>query len=359
MHSNVQLLILITSLSLISCGSNSNQVEFRENQQRPTSNKSTQPSPTPTQARLSKTWKLKYVTQCKETPAEECVGKYGFIAKSDGTFQIGPGPDGQIIQGELTADEISQIQKQLSRIQPTSSPQSRTSPRPSLDRDPNSGPDPSPSSNPSPSVDLNPGPSANPSPRPSGRLNPPSSERCIFEVTSPQESTVELNYQNSQPIRITHGSDQFCYRSVSESLAHEIDSFVSELITKYHPSRFPNECINACKALHDFYQTLRKCEKDSDCAYIGDDFLPLRPGEFPDLVIDDCSYIQPLLYADHFSAVSNQLDLILLHDVAIQACRQDEKRSGCQKVKKLNPSQSLLSCIKGKCITHPFKSRNL
>jgi hypothetical protein len=320
MSAKVKLFTLMISLILASCGSNSNQTENQDTHQNPDTKKPAQPTLELARPRPQRTWKLTYSSKCKKAPNEECIGAYGFTAKSDGTFQIGPGPDGQILTGDLSDEEVAEIRDQLTHI-PLPDTQHRTSRNPSLNRDTDTS----------------------------------STEKCVHGELSSIDRTIEINYQSAPIIRIQTDFDQFCFRSVPEDSAHEIEKIATNIINKYHPSKFPNECINASNSFEDYYKKIQICEKDSDCTYIGSNFLPITLEESQDFIADDCSFIKPLIVANHFGAVSNQLELLTLHDLASQVCRNEEKRMGCKEVKRLKPVKISPLCIKSRCVVHPLK----
>jgi hypothetical protein len=50
-------------------------------------------------------WRFKYVSRCATAPAEKCNGAYGFAVNDEGGYEIGPGPDGQVLSGVIALDE--------------------------------------------------------------------------------------------------------------------------------------------------------------------------------------------------------------------------------------------------------------
>src|SRR6516225_879641 len=48
-------------------------------------------------------------TRCEAMRPDRCLGFYGFSVASDGKFKVGPSPNGSIIEGSVTADELTTL----------------------------------------------------------------------------------------------------------------------------------------------------------------------------------------------------------------------------------------------------------
>jgi hypothetical protein len=54
-------------------------------------------------------WSLSFRAPCTSASPETCAGAYGFRVLSDGTFRIGPGPHGELLEGWLSGDDLRDL----------------------------------------------------------------------------------------------------------------------------------------------------------------------------------------------------------------------------------------------------------
>jgi hypothetical protein len=246
-------------------------------------------------------WSLKIQSDCPQDKKDTCIGAYGFSVNSKGEFKVGPGPDGQIVDGELSSDEVKNISVQLLEA---------------------------------------------------GTGGP---ETCVPNTEEPStDSSIEVNQERGSKFKIRFVKNELCYSSLKPEEALKLSKEAQKIMKKYHPDRFPNECINAAQSLQKFYDTIKECEKDYECSYLDDDFLPLASEQIENFTIDDCTFIKPLITANSFSAVTNQLKLLTMRHLAKEVCAKEPKRKSCDEPKKLKPIKMAPLCVKGRCSVHPF-----
>src|SRR5437660_1088978 len=48
-------------------------------------------------------------TTCEALAPPSCVGAFGFTVRRDGTFVVGPAPDGSVVSGSIPASDLARI----------------------------------------------------------------------------------------------------------------------------------------------------------------------------------------------------------------------------------------------------------
>jgi hypothetical protein len=64
------------------------------------------PPPSVEQPQSSIHWKIQWTSQCAGLRKEDCLGGYGFSVDSNGTYEVGPGPQGQLLTGKLSEEDL-------------------------------------------------------------------------------------------------------------------------------------------------------------------------------------------------------------------------------------------------------------
>ena len=101
-------------------------------------------------------------------------------------------------------------------------------------------------------------------------------------------------------------------------------------------------------SLKEKYESVSHCQKDADCAYLGDDFAPWTPASGPRVVIDDCSWVPVLPVGNVFECVASQLELLMKRDLVRQVCAAALPRV-CGTVSGLEPGSGQPVCDRGFC----------
>ncbi len=234
-------------------------------------------------------WKLRYSTQCPTTtPVEKCKAAYGFSIYANGKFEIGPGPKKEWVSGRVGVAEFETVNDAVLLILS----------RQSEDRLP---------------------------------------ENC-------GEDTKDSAVLTSR----TGGNAKLCLNS-SNHENKALKTALKNLVAKYYPETFPNPCVDAMLNLEKVYDSYRECKKDSDCAYVNEKDLPVDLREAPAIVVDDCTYIQPLLVANKRSVETNPLGLLMEREITIATCAKDLKRAYCHDSVLLGPVSGAPACAQGVC----------
>jgi hypothetical protein len=278
----------------------------------PSHHQEVQPHPertTPPSAYLPVTWKIKFAAQCNESETQpKCTGAYGFSVSSSGNFIVGPGPQGQTTDGSINAEEMKSLKKLIADIQ-------------------------------------------------SHLIQPSISETnpdCSPHLNAGDPSVLELNYRDAHHVTIKKSKTDICFNSINASEAKSLSDAVEGLLKKYYPTPFPDDCINASQSLEKLYKSMKTCEKNSDCTYIDDNFLPLDTSSIDEFIADDCSFIKPIVVANSFSAVTNQLHLLTSRELAVEVCGKEKKRASCLQPKVVKSKQIDPVCHRGVCTVSPL-----
>lgn len=269
-------------------------------------NGNTSPVPHETPPATTSNWTFQFISKCPTLSSEKCVGSYGFTLKSNGTYQIGPGPNGETLTGPITADELKNLTSLLISL-----------------------------------------------PSKEALEDVKGKENC---VPAPQLETTDLiqfNLSDKEIGKIHSSKAELCYTSFSQTIAVQLEGLIHGLAIKYYPEIFPNPCIDATIDLNRFYDSLRFCITDRDCAYIGNDYLPLSSLANAKFITNDCSYIKPILVANSFSAVVNQLKLLTIREIALQLCGTQIVPYICSPNRIIDFCGRPPLCLQGRCQINP------
>jgi hypothetical protein len=185
----------------------------------------------------------------------------------------------------------------------------------------------------------------------------PSGERLSGSLTSQEllSLTETLSRAGSSAKECGKGASVFLNRVPFCDNERSLHDALYRLATRYSPAEFPNPCIDAGMALDTLYESMRRCDQDSDCVYVGDDFLPLREDSGDEVVTDDCTYLRPMLVGNSFLAVTNQLELLMKRDIARKVCGSELARTSCGDPQTIDVRQGAPSCVDGVCRLERFK----
>lgn len=305
-------------LSIVSCGpasplphetsqtrsnnSNTNKPHVNAYPTRPSgpSNPSDSSQPSNSSTTHLPSWKLAYKSQCTEKSPELCPGAYGFEIKSNGTFKVGPAPNGESYSGELDQEELTTLKQQLNRL------------------------------------DL------------STETTAPF-QICDSDFTQPAKERVDLFQANSSFSLIELSDSKLCFNKFTSENARRFLNNIHDLLSKYHPERFPNDCTQATRALKNLYSEVSDCIRDDECSYLNENYYPI-PFERVDFITsDECSFVKPLQVANYFSAVSNQLNLLTLRDAVREACGKEDYKRSCKRYGGYRERAGTPICHRGRC----------
>ncbi|MDR3607189.1 MAG: hypothetical protein P4M08_07405 [Oligoflexia bacterium] len=270
------------------------------------------PSPSPSPSPSSALWTAEFTAHC--TPGASltnCPGGYGFRVQNDGFYLIGPGPAGQRVSGQLGDADLQRMKELL--LRQDSHGRGQCEP-----------------------------------PKPGGH----DSERDEHDSAQGEHGSAQGEHGSAQGENDSELGETVVLRqsgSARSSCNPELLEEVRSLVSRYYPESFPNPCVDANAELEKFYDQALSCSRDADCAYLGGNYLPLdtaSAGSDP-LIVDDCSFVSPLLVANTFKAVELQRDLILKREWVESGCT--EKKPSCEKSRSWTPSSGHPACIDHQC----------
>jgi len=245
-------------------------------------------------------WTLSLFSKCQEgvTP-DQCVGAYGYSILTDGTFQVGPGPKGELRTGKLTPDELNSIAAAFG---------------PGLD---------------------------------TSTLGTLSHDTTDATETS---DTVTLTWGTSEPNLVvkSEGTD-LSYQTKSAAIAKAVLSAIRNLAVKYYALPFPDACTDGAVTVAALFSSMRVCEKNSDCIFVSDSFDPIDATSGVKITTDDCSLVQPLAIANGSLVQSNKNKLQDAISQVQAACGANYARPNCTNIAELQLTGAPPVCLQGVC----------
>ena len=133
-------------------------------------------------------WSVHIVSKCSPEDLEKCPGLHGLLLSGDGTYAVGPGPQGEKLNGNMDAADLQKLNEEL-RL--------RTSPsRVSLE--------------------------------------------CARGQYDGVDEMMEIHFPDSSLGHIRKTKKELCYSSMSRKEAKHLRELLSNLTSKYYPASFPN-----------------------------------------------------------------------------------------------------------------------
>lgn len=268
---------------------------FSSNNSQPVS----QPAPD-----TSPVWMLSYQVK-SDTAPEQSVAYYGFSVKADGSYQVGPGPQGQVQNGKIDADELQAL---LVAITP----------------------------------ELN-----NPA------LSASSAEACDDLDQDQGEITITLTQHHKTAVLVHASGTQFCHRTTSSDQANNVQNAIDTLAQKYYATPFPDVCIEAADAVTALYPSVQGCSTDADCFYVDKDFNVIPPSSLQYVYTDNCSRVTPLIVANATALLAHQSALTSALSNAQDVCGYRMVREDCTGITGFNSTQAPPLCNRGVCEVNP------
>ena len=252
----------------------------------------------------SPAWKLSMNSQC-DTDQTQCVGAYGFSLLANGTYQVGPGPAGQVITGKLTDEEFATLETALDSVLKPSFP-----------------------------IDI---------PEASGQ------ETCAPNTAVAGKESITFNRRGQDTQILRASGTEFCFRNVTLEQADTLHKTVRALAKTYYLLPFPDACADAQGELQALYTSVAACAADSDCAYADTSFMPVAQGEMQFIVTDDCSTQGALAAANRNDLLYRQGELIQARNQARNICGARFVRAGCSQVTGFQSTLASPLCVDGAC----------
>lgn len=256
-------------------------------------------------------WKLTLKSSCT-TSAAGCRNGYGFTVAADGSYQVGPGPEGQLLKGTLNPEESLALEEALHSVLNKVLPE----------------------------------------------VEAP--ETCEIPATASSDTDqLTLNRLGRELQLARQDEKEFCFRSVSKEEAQALHKAIAVLSQQYYPVPFPDACTDAVAALEALYAPLRTCSTDADCAYVDHaSFTVLGTvlGDGPNaaVVTDSCTIAPPLVVAHRELADAARDSLLTARAKARAACGQRMSRTQCTGIRGFYTQEGAPTCSAAKtCQVNP------
>jgi hypothetical protein len=244
----------------------------------------------------SQAWKLTLKSKCPaSTDATQCTAAYGFTANADGSYIVGPGPQGQVAQGRLSEDEFKSVTDAMASIKADGA------------------------------------------------------ESCSQSDAVDSDDSIVLTQGRSQHTVYHRANTDFCFRATSAEDAESVHQLMVQLAQEYYPNPFPDACMDAATKFENSYAALQSCNHDSDCAYLSDSFEPIAADNAQFVVTDDCTKLHPL-YVGNAAAVAVHMTQIQKGASDVRAaCGNNMVRNGCSQVIGFQSSDVAPVCAQHVC----------
>lgn len=244
--------------------------------------------PSTTQQPSELAWKISLLSHCDEnTGSEECVGHYGFSVAADGTYHVGPGPQGQELSGKVSDDELAPIASFIATANTDTSGASSSS-------------------------------LAETCKEPAAPTDAADSTATATTSTSEDSITVSKHGHQHSLVRTT--ATQFCYQSLKVETAESLHHALAALAKKYYTLPFPDACADAIAEVHLLYPSVQKCTVATDCAYFNESLEPVTMGTSEWVITDACSKMNALYVGNVATVTERKANLIAAMENARAVC---------------------------------------
>lgn len=250
-------------------------------------------------------WKLKLVSQPAASTGsiDQWKAGYGFTVTDEGKYEVGPGPQGEILAGELEDEEFKPIQDLVGKTFNAALTESVANTH---------------------CVDQSGGNAA---------------DRLLL-VERGEEREV-LHTDAAHLCISTQGSPD------DLSAIHKA---MGDLASKYYPLPFPSDCVRAVIGVEALYDPLRSCNTNSDCVYVDHaSYTTVATGEEQAIVTDACTLLRPLVTANAEKVAESQEALLDAREKARATCGESMDRPACSGARGFYSSEAAPACVAGTC----------
>jgi hypothetical protein len=254
---------------------------------------------------MSPSWTLQYQATCAaNTDPAGCVGAYGFTVAADGSYQVGPGPQGQIAKGHLEAEDFSTLTQTAAGA-----------------------------------VDG------------TAML---SAESCNGYYGNVSDYTLTL-VKHGHKTEVLHktGAD-LCSSKLEQDSAEALHNEILALADKYYPTPFPDACLEAAAEVEALYPSVEKCSTDAECGYLTADYTPIPTDSAQTVYVDNCSHVTNLPAANLAAINASGAKLQAALQKAQQICGVRIARDNCSMPKSFSSSAAPAVCQQGVCRVNPI-----
>lgn len=246
-------------------------------------------------------WTLTLKSDCGGDASENCVGGYGFSIFSDGKYQAGPGPNGELLNGKISQEDLASINAAMTSL--LAGPRLLTEGHQSVDSS--------------------------------------ASNDTVTFIQSAESS-------DAQTIIKTEGTDM-TYQTQSFDEAKQLLASLHDLATKYYTLPFPDACGVSANALANLLSTMQTCTANSDCAYFDSSLDVVAANSNQYLTTDDCTVIHPLVVGNSNAVKTNKTKIEEAMEGVRNTCGNSLMRSDCAGVTGFQLTGAAAVCSQGVC----------
>lgn len=304
-------LILATSCGRATSPTASRQPEPLQGQPQPA------PEPTEQPIQIPNSWSLRLTAQCGSNAIENCVAGHGFTVHSDGTYQLGPTPQGQLQKGHISTEEMKEFDTIVESDWYVQSIKNSL--------------------------------------RGSRQTSNPRCDRASDSSSTPtvlKEQTVEWLAEGVDPAILFQASQSsLCHRLTQSENAIELRDFLWKLARHYYTLPFPEPCQDALNALKVAFGEVSSCENDGDCVLVDEQLFPVQSVDFYFVNnYDACSLAPPLLSANGKLLQRSHDEVLLRLNTVSSSCSPQRLHSpGCDHLPGFHLVDPKVHCQSGKC----------
>jgi hypothetical protein len=219
-------------------------------------------------------WTLTLKSTCVDAAQDQCVGKYGFSVSADGTYQVGPGPQGQLRTGKVTDSELELIKAK---------------------------------------VENSTAPAAN-------------GENHEGDFAHVANDTVSLARSGTAArMLVRNEGPELTFTVQSTVDAHALHAAIRGLANGYYRLPFGNECGDAADKFAAAAESVQSCQTDMDCSYVrgNGSFSVIPPTSSEYVFAESCYAIKPMLVANTQLILGGEEKLAELYVSAQNICGEE------------------------------------
>jgi hypothetical protein len=252
-------------------------------------------------------WELNYQATCMGTGAatdpSSCAGAYGFTVNADGTYQVGPGPRGEVIKGKLDHDDFTSLTTLTSSLV--------------------------------------------------GGNSVLSTESCNGGFSRAEDYTLTLVKHGKKKEVLNKKGANLCSLHLEAQPAEDLHNEIIDLTEKYYTLPFPDACLEAAANVEALYPLVQKCSVNSDCGYLDLNFQPIPAQGESTVYADNCSVVKSLPAAN-VASIRNQLGALQSAlDQAQTICGARIVREDCPGIQTFSSSAAPAVCEHNQCRPNP------
>ena len=255
-------------------------------------------------------WTLKLSSACNTNAGGgQCVAQHGFSVSADGKFQVGP--NGQIIQGQLSDAELTSL-----------STQAESATRVAV-------------------------------------LESTAAEQTEAGFVNQSNDTLTLTHSGKEKV-LAHNTDgTFFYATATSKEALELHSEIRKLAARYYRLPFGTECSVAVAVAEALYAPLQQCQADLDCTYVrnNSNYSAIEPNLDTLIFSEECVAIKPMLVGNRTS---------MQDGAALLVAKYNDVKAKCEATGEFIPSnlgsggtceEAYMStavapkCVQNRCVT--------